>query len=104
MRKGIIEIGGNVNMFLGIHMHNGLIIVDGDVEERAGAEMTGGIIVIKGKLKKNLPSFEFKGKKKDLEIDNYGRIPGNFLEFKGDYAERKQGSMFLLESKNSHLL
>ena len=104
MRKGIIEIGGNVNLFLGIHMHNGLIIVDGDVEERAGAEMTGGIIVIKGKLKKNLPSFEFVGKKNDIEIENYGIITGSYLEFKGDFAERKQGSMFLLESKNTHLL
>ncbi|MCG3252538.1 MAG: formylmethanofuran dehydrogenase subunit C [Candidatus Heimdallarchaeota archaeon] len=104
MRKGIIEIGGNVNLFLGIHMHNGLIVVDGDVEERAGAEMTGGIIVINGKLKKNLPSFEFVRKKEDIEIENYGIIAGNYLEFKGDFAERKQGSMFLLESKNTHLL
>lgn len=104
MRKGVIEIGGTVNLFLGIHMHNGLIVVDGDVEGRAGAEMTGGIIVIKGKLKKNLPSFEFVGKKKDIEIEKYGTIAGSFLEFKGDFAERKQGSMFLLESKNIHLL
>ncbi|MBK5113664.1 MAG: formylmethanofuran dehydrogenase subunit C [Candidatus Heimdallarchaeota archaeon] len=104
MRKGIIEIGGNVNMFLGMHMHNGVIVVDGDVEERAGAEMTGGIIAIKGKLNKNLPSFEYVGKKEDLEIDNYGKIVGSFLEFKGDFAERKQGSMFLLEDKNTHLL
>jgi len=104
MRKGVIEIGGNVNLFLGIHMHNGIIVVDGDVEGRAGAEMTGGIIVIKGKLKKNLPSFEFVGKKKGLEIEKYGIIADSFLEFKGDFAERKQGSMFLLESKNTHLL
>jgi formylmethanofuran dehydrogenase subunit C len=85
-------------------MHNGLIIVEGDVVERAGAEMTGGIIVIKGKLHKNLPSFEFLGKKQDLNFEGFGKIPGNFLEFKGDFAERKQGSMFLSESKNSHLL
>ncbi len=104
MRGGIIEIGGNAPMFLGIHMHSGLIIIDGDVDERAGAEMTGGFIVIKGTLKKNLPSFEFTGKRNDLEFDDYGKIPGNFLEFIGDFAERKQGSMFLLENKNAHLL
>jgi len=104
MRGGIIEIGGNAPMFLGIHMHDGLIIIEGEVEERAGAEMTGGVIVIKGTLRKNLPSFEFVGKRNDLELENYGKILGNFLEFKGDFAERKQGSMFLLESKNSHLL
>ncbi|HUT81550.1 MAG TPA: formylmethanofuran dehydrogenase subunit C [Candidatus Bathyarchaeia archaeon] len=101
MRNGIIEIGGNAPMFLGMHMHRGLIIIDGNVEERAGAEMTGGVIIIKGILHKLLPSFEFKKKTNSIKLEEYGEIKGNYLELAGDFAERKQGLLYLDESKNS---
>ncbi|MHA1220586.1 MAG: formylmethanofuran dehydrogenase subunit C [Candidatus Heimdallarchaeota archaeon] len=104
MRKGIIEIAGNAPMFLGMHMHRGLIIIKGDVEERLGAEMTGGVIVVKGKLHKILPSFEFVKNVTDIEIENYGVIKGSYLIFKGDFAERKQGFLYLDEKKNSYML
>lgn len=104
MRKGIIEINGNADSFLGMHLHRGLIIVNGDVEERAGAEMTGGTIVIMGTLKKNLPSFIFEKKKTDIEINGVGKLEGVFLKYKGDFAERKQGTLYLLERKNKHLI
>ncbi|MHA1504130.1 MAG: formylmethanofuran dehydrogenase subunit C [Candidatus Heimdallarchaeota archaeon] len=104
MRKGLIEIGGNAPMFLGMHLHRGTIIVHGDVTERAGAEMTGGTIVILGKLVKNLPSFEFIKKHDELILDDQTKIKGPLLEFKGDFAERKQGSLYLLEKNNKHLL
>lgn len=104
MRKGLIEINGDANMFLGMHMHRGIIIVNGNVIERAGAEMTGGIIVIKGKLDKLLPSFEFAKEIPDLVIESYGKIEGEFLEFQGDFAERKQGSLYLSKNKNKHHL
>jgi len=104
MRKGLIEIGGNANLFLGMHLHRGLIIVNGDVSERAGAEMTGGIIVIKGTLHKLLPSFELQKKVPELKLPDYGTIQGSFLEFKGDFAEKKQGFLYLAEENNKHLL
>jgi formylmethanofuran dehydrogenase subunit C len=104
MRNGLIEINGDANMFLGMHMHRGLIIVNGNVIERAGAEMTGGTIVIKGKLERLLPSFEFIKEITKLTIDNFGEIKGEFLEFHGDFAERKQGSLFLFKDKNKHHL
>ena len=103
MRNGLIEINGDAEMFLGMHLHSGIIIVDGDVTERAGAEMTGGIIVIKGKLHKGLPSFEYQKTVEKLELENYGLIEGTFLEFKGDFAERKQGTLYLSKEKNKHL-
>ncbi|MGC9780599.1 MAG: formylmethanofuran dehydrogenase subunit C [Candidatus Heimdallarchaeota archaeon] len=103
MRNGLIEINGGAKMFLGMHLHNGIIVIDGNVTERAGAEMTGGVIVIKGKLQKNLPSFEFQKTVENLEIKNYGIIEGSFLEFKGDYAERKQGTLYLFKKNNKHL-
>ena len=103
MRNGLIEINGGAEMFLGMHLHNGIIIVDGDVTERAGAEMTGGIIVIKGKLHKGLPSFEYQKTIDKLEIESYGIIDGSFLEFKGDFAERKQGTLYLSQNNNKHL-
>ena len=104
MRNGLIEIKGSANIFLGMHLHRGTIIIHGDVAERAGAEMTGGEIIILGKLKDILPSFEFKERKDALEVEKIGKIKGPFLEFQGDFAERKQGSLYLLESKNKHLL
>jgi formylmethanofuran dehydrogenase subunit C len=104
MRKGLIEIEGDANMFLGMHMHRGIIIVNGNVIERAGAEMTGGIIVVKGKLEKLLPSFEFVKEISNLTIETYGEITGEFLEFHGDFAERKQGSLYLIKNENKHLL
>lgn len=104
MRKGVIEIGGNANMFLGMHLHRGTIIVHGDVTERAGAEMTGGTIIILGKLIKNLPSFEFIKKHDEFTLEDKTKIKGPLLEFKGDFAERKQGSLYLLEKNNKHLL
>ncbi|MBD3189233.1 MAG: formylmethanofuran dehydrogenase subunit C [Candidatus Heimdallarchaeota archaeon] len=104
MRKGSIEIHGNADAFLGMHLHQGVIIVNGDVEERVGAEMTGGIIIIRGTLKKNLPSFIFEDKKEFLEINGLGKINGPFLKFKGDFAERKQGTLYVLERKNKHLI
>lgn len=104
MRKGIIEIDGSATMFLGMHMHRGTIIVHGDVIERAGAEMTGGEIIIFGKLHKNLPSFEFKEIINELPVGGFGTIKGPLLVFAGDYAERKQGKMFLLKKKNEHLI
>ncbi|NHK32999.1 MAG: formylmethanofuran dehydrogenase subunit C [Asgard group archaeon] len=104
MRNGLIEIDGDANMFLGMHMHRGIIIVNGHVFERAGAEMTGGIIVINGKLEKLLPSFEFIKEISNLTIDTYGEITGKYLEFHGDFAERKQGSLYLIENKNKHHL
>jgi formylmethanofuran dehydrogenase subunit C len=104
MRKGLIEIGGDASMFLGMHLHRGAIIVHGNVTERAGAEMTGGTIVVLGKLLKNLPSFEFNKKHDELSLDDYPIIKGPLLEFIGDYAERKQGSLYVLEKTNKHLL
>jgi len=104
MRNGLIEILGNTNIFLGMHLHRGTIIVHGDVAERVGAEMTGGTIVILGKVKDVLPSFEFKSKKSEIEFEDYGKLKGPFLEFEGDFAERKQGTLYLLEKKNEHLL
>ncbi|NHJ87074.1 MAG: formylmethanofuran dehydrogenase subunit C [Asgard group archaeon] len=104
MRNGLIEIQGDVTIFLGMHLHRGTIIVKGNVEERAGAEMTGGTIVIQGQLNKNLPSFLFAGEKTDPELEDYGVIKGTYLEFSGDHAERKQGTLFLLKSKNKHLV
>ncbi|NHJ05789.1 MAG: formylmethanofuran dehydrogenase subunit C [Candidatus Heimdallarchaeota archaeon] len=104
MRNGLIEILGNTNIFLGMHLHRGTIITHGDVAERAGAEMTGGTIVILGKVKDLLPSFEFKSKISEIEIEDYGKLKGPFLEFEGDFAERKQGIIYLLEKKNEHLL
>lgn len=104
MRKGVIEIGGNAPMFLGMHLHRGTIIVHGDVTERAGAEMTGGTIIILGKLIKNLPSFEFAQKHDEFILEDKTKIKGPLLEFKGDFAERKQGSLYLLEKNNKHLL
>ncbi len=104
MRKGIIEIDGSATMFLGMHLHRGTIIVHGDVIERAGAEMTGGEVIILGKLHKNLPSFEFKEIIDELPVEGFGTIKGPLLVFIGDYAERKQGKMFLLKKKNEHLI
>ncbi|MBN1329551.1 MAG: formylmethanofuran dehydrogenase subunit C [Candidatus Heimdallarchaeota archaeon] len=101
MRNGLIKIGGNAPMFLGMHMHKGLIIIDGDVEERVGAEMTGGVIVVKGTLHKLLPSFAYQKKIKEIKVEYYEEIKGNFIEFIGDLAERKQGLLYLDESKNS---
>ncbi|MHA1154647.1 MAG: formylmethanofuran dehydrogenase subunit C [Candidatus Heimdallarchaeota archaeon] len=104
MRKGIIEIDGSATMFLGMHMHRGTIIVHGDVIERAGAEMTGGEVIILGKLHRNLPSFEFKEIIDKLLVEGFGTIKGPLLVFAGDFAERKQGKMFLLKKKNEHLI
>ena len=104
MRKGLIEIDGSASMFIGMHMHNGTIIVRGDVTERAGAEMTGGELIILGKLFKNLPSFEYKETIEELPIENYGTVKGPLLVFIGDYAERKQGKMYLLKKKNEELI
>lgn len=104
MRDGLLEIGGKANMFLGIHMHQGEIIVQGDVEERVGAEMTGGVIVVKGFVRKLLPSFEYVGEVSEIPLERYGKIQGNFVEFHGDFAEKKQGKLFLALDKNKHLI
>ena len=104
MRKGLIEIDGNAGMFLGIHLHKGTIIVNGDVTDRAGAEMTGGILVINGKLHKLLPSFELAEEVDKISLDEIGEIKGPYLSFKGDFAERKQGLLYLKKKENSHLL
>ncbi|MFW9923747.1 MAG: formylmethanofuran dehydrogenase subunit C [Candidatus Thorarchaeota archaeon] len=104
MRNGIIEIKGNATMFTGMHMHRGIIIVHGDIEERAGAEMTGGIIVICGKLHKNLPSFEYVKEITGIELEGYGKLPDTFYEFHGDFAEKKQGVMYVKTLQNNHLI
>jgi formylmethanofuran dehydrogenase subunit C len=104
MRNGLIEIEGDAQMFLGMHLHKGTIIVHGAVESRAGAEMTGGEIIITGKLLYLLPSFEFQKEITNLTIKNHGTLQGTFLVFKGDFAERKQGHLYLLKSNNNHLL
>jgi formylmethanofuran dehydrogenase subunit C len=104
MRKGLIEILGDAQMFLGIHMHKGTILVHGNVTERAGAEMTGGVIVIQGKLSRLLPSFEFIKETNELTVADYGSLEGTYLEFHGDFAERKQGKLFLKKDTNKHLL
>ncbi|MCF2143632.1 MAG: formylmethanofuran dehydrogenase subunit C [Candidatus Heimdallarchaeota archaeon] len=104
MRNGLIEIGKSAGIFLGMHLHRGIIIVNGDVTERAGAEMTGGIIVIKGTLKELLPSFEFQRTVPELTLPDYGVIKQPFIEFKGDFAEKKQGLLYVAKEKNAHLL
>ncbi|NHJ48484.1 MAG: formylmethanofuran dehydrogenase subunit C [Asgard group archaeon] len=104
MRNGLIEIKEDAQMFLGMHLHRGSIIVHGNVTERAGAEMTGGTIVIHGKLSKLLPSFDFISEIDEISIDNYDLIKGQYLEFHGDFAERKQGKLFLRKDKNKHHL
>ncbi|MEA2070038.1 MAG: formylmethanofuran dehydrogenase subunit C [Asgard group archaeon] len=102
MRNGFIEITGDVSSFLGMHLHDGTIIVNGDVKDRAGASMTGGQIIINGTLGSILPSFEFKQKLSKITIKNYGELLGPFLEFKGDFAEKKQGTLYLLAEKNAN--
>lgn len=104
MRQGLIEINGSAKMFLGMHMHNGIIIINGDVSERVGAEMTGGVIIINGKLDNLLPSFEFKKELKNPIIESYGNLEGEYLEFIGDFAERKQGTLYLRKNNNDHHL
>jgi len=106
-KTAIIEIGGNADIFLGVHQHRGVIIVKGDVSPRAGAEMAGGMIVALGKIEEILPTFKFVEEVPSVEIAEGNSIKGPFLKFQGDLAQRpakkQKGAIYALKSKNNHL-
>ncbi|TFF86609.1 MAG: formylmethanofuran dehydrogenase subunit C [Promethearchaeota archaeon] len=107
-KKAIIEIGGNADIFLGIHQHRGVIIVKGDLADRAGGEMAGGTIIALGKVNSVLPSFQFVEEVPSVDISEGNSVNGPFLKFQGDLgqrsAKRQKGAIYAIKSKNGHLI
>ena len=98
---GSIEIKGNVGEFLGIHMKKGAIVVHGKVSPRIGAQMTGGQIILLSKPDQLLSGFEqIDDTLESIEV-NGKQLTGPFLQFFGDYAERKKpkGVLLIREDK-----
>lgn len=87
---GTIEIKGDAGEFLGIHMKKGAIVAHGKVNPRVGAQMTGGQIILLSKRNKLLPGFEKSADLIDSVEVNGKPLTGPFLQFIGDYAERKK--------------
>ena len=107
-KTAIIEIGGNADIFLGIHQHRGVIVIKGNVAPRVGAEMAGGTIVSLGKIEEILPSFKFIEEVPSIDISEGNTIKGPFLKFQGDLAQRsakkQKGAIYAIKSKNGHLI
>lgn len=107
-KKAMIEIGGNADIFLGIHQHRGVILIKGEVADRAGGEMAGGKIIALGKVNAILPSFKYIEDIPEVEITEENKIEGPFLKFQGDLgqrsAKRQKGAIYALKSKNKHLI
>ncbi|MBD3228844.1 MAG: formylmethanofuran dehydrogenase subunit C [Candidatus Lokiarchaeota archaeon] len=107
-RNAIMEIGGNADIFLGIHQHRGVILIKGDVADRAGGEMAGGKIITLGKINAILPSFNYIEEVPEVEITEENKVKGPFLKFQGDLGQRsakkQKGAIYALKSKNKHLI
>lgn len=103
MKKGVIKIFGNVGQFTGIYMKKGSIFVQGNSEGRTGAGMTGGKIVVCGHIPSILPVFSIDGIQGKIKMAGE-EILGPFYKFIGDLTEDSNGKLYVLQTRNRHLI
>ena len=102
MKKGLVKVDGDVDLFVGIHMQDGGIIVRGNAKDRAGAYMTGGKIIICGHMDSVLPTFTIDNIKNKARVEDE-TVKEPFYLFIGDLAEKGRGKLYVAKNKNPQL-
>ena len=96
---GHIHVLGDCDILAGIHMRKGLIEIDGNVNRWPGGQMKNGNIVIHGKLGRLLEGFVEEEIVTDPDVKGV-QFKGTYIKYRGDIALNGIGHLYLDAEKN----
>ena len=91
---GHIHVKGDCDILAGIHMRKGLIEIDGNVNRWPGGQMKNGNIIIRGRLGRLLEGFVEEGIVTNPVVNGI-EFEGTFIQYKGDIALKGKGHLYI---------